>query len=896
MTTPTALSKPPLFDPHFLFDAAVFDAQFVQCITYAEQMHLSRRAVEHLDLCLFTRFRQGTPIEDLVTGRAYAVDEIIVRYWKIRLPAETSGIALIAVGGYGRGELHPRSDVDLLILIEKKTRNTVGEAIQQFLNFVWDIGLKPGSSVRSLRECIKLAKKDITVATNLMESRLLVGDIAAHAQLVKFTGPHKIWISRKFFKAKYEEQLARHHKFNDTAYNLEPNVKEGPGGLRDIQMIGWVVKRHFNADHLHDLVTHGFLSKRELRDLLEAQAYLWAVRFALHMVTKRPEDRLLFDLQKELATLFGYQDTHVIAVEQFMQKYYKTVLSLERLNEMLLQLFQEAILLKGKQRKRKQLTPQFYSNFNYLEAASAEIFLHDRFALLEAFLLLQTNPKLKGVRAATIRLIRDHLYLIDDSFRQDARARDLFNQILKQTYGVTQALRRMNRYGVLAAYLPEFARIVGRMQYDLFHAYTVDEHTLFVVRNLRRFTVPKHYHEFPDCSNLIRNMPKPELLYIGGLYHDIAKGRGGDHSELGAVDAERFCLDHGYSEYDANWVSWLVKNHLLMSSTAQRKDISDPLVINEFASKIGDKLHLDCLYLLTVADIRATNPNLWNSWKASLLKELYHTTLNALLRGLDQPLAQQERIDEIRAAARHALHSQKIKDTDIDRVWSTLSPAYFLRYHPEEVEWQTQAILTTPADALPIVLVKEHKRRGATAIFIYTPDRDYLFASICTKLEQLDLNVLDARIATTNNGFAMNTYLVLEAYGEGVITPPHIQQIKHALRDRLLDQDQEQKLQINKRPHHSVRHFEIPTKLLFELDKTGEHTVLKVTTADRPGLLSRIGQTFKECHIRLQGARVATFGLVAEDTFIITDDEGHALISDEKCEQLRQAMLAKLAN
>ncbi len=857
--------------------------------TLAKRIKIYKDEVTQLNESLFRLFRQDHSVEELVLARAVVIDKILIQVWKDHFnttsPKVQQDIALIAVGGYGRAELHPYSDIDLLILLRQHNDPEYNTDIQKFLAFLWDIKLDIGHSVRSLKDCVQQARADITVATNLMEARLIFGDPELFSEMSESTGPKKVWPGNKFFVAKRDEQTTRHHRFNDTAYNLEPNVKEGPGGLRDIQMIGWVAKRHFSATTLHDLVEHDFLTENELKLLIDGQNWLWKIRFALHMLTQRHEDRILFDFQKDLAKLFGYKDTHVIAVEQFMQRYYKTVMGLERLNEMLLQLFQEAILDANKKLKPKKLNHNFQSRGGYLEVINPDLFKQRPTAILELFLLLETHPKLKGVRASTIRLIRTHLHLIDNDVRQSSEARQTFIDIIKQPIGVTHELRRMNRYGVLAAYLPVFANIVGRMQYDLFHVYTVDQHTLFVVRNLRRLTVRKYYKELPLCSDVIRNLAKPELLYIAGLFHDIAKGRGGDHSELGASDAEQFCLDHGITEFDTKLVSWLVNSHLLMSITAQKKDISDPAIIYDFAAAVGDKLHLDCLYLLTVCDIRGTSPSLWNSWKSSLLENLYHATKLALQRGLEHPVAQQERIDQVRNAALKTLR-KKYSPEQIEAVWKNLRKTYFLRYHPDEISWQTSLIINVDVNDLPLIKIYDQQHLGTTNIFIYSHDRDFLFTSITSAVELLNLNILDARIVTTENHYSINTYLIHDNEGKAVTASNRKQEIIDKLYQAI--NTPTDNAVINKRPARQLKFMNVKTDISFEQDKKGLRTVLKIRTTDRPGLLSRIGQAFSDCGIRLHNARIATFGVIAEDTFIITDQNNLALTEQSQFENLKK--------
>jgi [protein-PII] uridylyltransferase len=557
---------------------------------HGNELALLKEAVAEIDATGVRQFDAGVPAHVLVRKRADALDRVLRAAWRAALDGFSQRAALVAVGGYGRAELHPASDVDILILCPEGACDASAgmESIGRFVTWLWDMGLDLGQSVRSVAECVEAARSDITIATNLMEARLIDGDHALYESMRRATGPDAIWASRDFFEAKRREQAARHQRYHDTAYNLEPNVKGGPGGLRDIQMIGWVVKRHFGAETLEDLLTQGFLTAGEYETLIEGQNFLWQVRMALHVTAGRREDRLLFEHQREIAARFGFEDDeHNLGVERFMRRYYLTIMELSRLNEMLLELFQELFLEPGGEPEIVPLNRRFQTRNGYLEVTSDHVFKRYPFALLEMFLLLQQSPHIKGVRASTIRLVRDHRYLIDDSYRNDLGCRSLFLEIIRQPRGITHELRRMHTYGVLGDYLPAFGRIIGLMQFDLFHAYTVDEHILFTVRNLRQFAVPEHYHELPRCSDIMPRLRKPELLYLAALFHDIAKGRGGDHSELGAEDALDFCLQHDLDKSDARLVSWLVRQHLLMSVTAQRRDIYDPDVIASSPPRCG---------------------------------------------------------------------------------------------------------------------------------------------------------------------------------------------------------------------------------------------------------------------------------------------------------------------
>jgi [protein-PII] uridylyltransferase len=852
--------------------------------------------LKHYAEKLKERFAAGnTPTSELVGERARLVDEVLRRAWQLHFSDATEA-SLVAVGGYGRGELHPSSDIDLLILLDNERNfESFKPNLEQFLTLLWDIGLEVGHSVRTIDDCVREAAQDITVITNLIEARQLAGSQPLFQAMLEATGPDRMWSSHTFFEAKWKEQIQRHAKQDDSISNLEPNVKESPGGLRDIQTIGWVAKRHFQIKDLHDLVGHDFLTEAEYKTLIDGQNHLWRVRFALHLLTGRHDDRLLFDHQRTLAAQLGYDDDYAnLAVECFMRDYYRTVMELSRLNEMLLQHFQEAILLRNELGEPVEINRRFQSRSDFLEVTHDRVFERTPTALLELFLILQETPTLKGVRASTIRLVRNHTYLIDEQFRQDIRAQSLFMEILRRPRGITRAMRRMNIYGVLAAYIPIFENIVGRMQYDLFHVYTVDEHTLMVVRNLRRLTVDKYTDEHPFCTQLMRTLPKEELIYMAALFHDIAKGRGGNHSELGALDALEFCRLHHLSEYDSHLVSWLVRNHLVMSMTAQRKDITDPEVVQEFAALVGDINRLTYLYLLTFADSRATNPTAWNSWKDSLLRDLFNATRRALLRGLENPLAQEELVREKQEAALYQLlQSAGLDETAIRKLWKTFNNEYFLTHSPNAIQRHTQAILATPAHELPLIEMRQTAKRGGTEVLFYGIDRDNLFAVITTLLDQLALSIVNARVMSTTAGFSLNSFLVLEQDGSPVEPGQRMQEIIGTLREGLT-QEGDQPLTVSRSIPRRHKHFDTATQVYFTQEPNLHRTAMRLITLDRPGLLSDVGQAFASCKIRLQHAKITTLGAEVEDIFFITDRKNDPILDEDQLECLKQAVTARM--
>ena len=841
---------------------------------------------------------EATNITELVQARATMVDQVMIAAWSLFGLANRDDVALVAVGGYGRGELHPCSDVDLLVLLSNAPEQALRDSLERFVAFLWDMGLEIGHAVRTLDECVDLARDDITVATNIMEARTLAGNDILREQLEDRTGPEHMWDSAAFFAAKWQEQTTRHKRFNDTEYNLEPDLKNAPGGLRDVQMIAWVAKRHFNTDSLEALVSNGFLTPEEYGVLRKCLDYLWEVRWQLHVQTERNENRLLFDHQRQLADRLGHENSSAnLAVEHFMKDFYRVALALSVLNEMLLQLFDEVILRSDTQEQVRPLNRRFQVRNDYLEISNPDVFEQHPSALLEAFVLMAQNPDLKGIRASTVRALIYHRRQINDAFRNDPTNTNLFMQLLRSPHALFSQLRRMKRYGILGKYLPEFGNIIGMMQYDLFHIYTVDAHTLLVIKNMRRLRYEDLREEFPLASEVFYRLPKPELLYASGLYHDIAKGRGGDHSELGADDAIAFCQRHGLTAWDGKLVAWLVRNHLTMSVTAQRKDISDPDVVYDFARKVGDLVHLDYLYVLTVADINATNPTLWNSWRASLLRQLYTETKRALRRGLNNPVEKQDWIDETRDAALRLLTDRDHDGPEIETLWANIGDEYFLRETPRDIAWHTEALLDREDPEDPLVLIRESSQSvlaGGSQIFIYTPDTRNLFSATVNAIDSLGLTIMDARIITSVDGFSLDTYIVLDEQGTPIGEDwARIEQIRKTLTETLKYPDRYASTVSRRMPRRN-KHFDVPTQVVISNDIVNDRTAVDIQTLDRPGLLAHIGRIFMRFEILVQNARIATLGERAEDVFFITDLDGEPVSDPTLCQELQQTLKQEL--
>jgi len=854
-----------------------------------------REAVQKSRTAIARRFAEGEHARVLVPELAHETDTILIESW--RQHALGQAAALVAVGGYGRGELHPCSDIDLLVLTPENPSEVTLESIQAFVAGLWDLGLDIGHSVRSARQCADQARLDISTATALSESRLLAGSPAFFQDLRRLAGGRTCWTSHAYLEAKLREQDVRHHRYDDTAYKLEPNVKSSPGGLRDLQIVVWVAIHHFAVARLEQLLDLNFLTLQEYRSLIEARDFLWQVRFTLHIHAGRREDRLLFQHQHQLAEQFGFSDSDAnLAVEQFMKQYYRTVMELSRLNEMLLELLTEAILTPSETGcppvPPQPLNSHFQEVSGYLEISHPEVFNKTPWALMELFLVLQRNPGLKGVRATTIRQVRDHCRYIDDAFRADPKVRGLFMEILRQPRGITHVLERMHLYGVLDAYLPVFGEVAGRMQFDLFHVYTVDEHTLRVVGHLRGFAVPEKSAEFPLCSAIHATLKKPEILYIAGLFHDIAKGRGGDHSKLGAQDVQGFCRQHGFPEDDAQLAAWLVEHHLLMSVTSQRQDISDPEVIHRFATTMGTQERLDYLYLLTVADIRGTNPQLWNDWKATLLQDLYHVARAALAAGLDQPVPREQLVLETRTEAREIVAARAPALLPaINSLWQSLDDDYFLLNRAEEAVWHALEVARAGTESWPLVAIREG--RGGTEILVYTRDQEFLFAAACSLLDSLGLSIVKSRITTTAAGMTLDVFVVLNRDGQPVSDPQLLAEISDTLNQGLLKPATARGRLGRRLTRRQLRVFSTPTHIKFYNDAQRQHTIVDVRCADQPALLAQIGWLLADQRVRLQNARIATFGERAEDIFLVTDTSNRPL-DERRFPELSSALEAIL--
>lgn len=838
-------------------------------------------------------FNKGAAIESLLAARATATDIVLRHLWRATPLYRQTGFTLIAVGGYGRGELHPGSDVDILILTSRLPEEKNKNDIANFITNLWDIGLAPGHAVRTLEETIELSKNDITVITNLVDARFIIGDEQYFNNLIEAVAPSQIWSGEAFYTAKKNEQKQRHLRFHSTSYSLEPNLKESPGGLRDIQTVTWIAKRQFQALNLLELTHLGIFSIKEYRILSSCMSFLSKVRYALHRVAGRAEERLLFDYQRRVAQKLGYEHSdHNTAVEVFMKKYFRVLMQIRDLNDLLLQVFEQEIVDDYLLIQPHVIDHQFQVRNQHIEVTNNNVFKEDSSALLKIFLMMVKTHQVSRMSPSTLRLITLHKRLIDENFRQDPINQQLFLELFRTEGDLAQAFTLLKRSGVLSAYLPSFAKISGQMQFDMFHVYTVDEHTLFLLRNIAHFTHPSHSGEFPLCQSIMNTTPYPELVYLGALFHDIAKGRGGDHSELGALDAREFCQQHQLAEEQVEIVEWLVANHLIMSTTAQKRDITDPEVIDEFTQKVKTKIKLDLLYVLTVADIRATNPSLWNSWKDALLQELYQASLRRLMAG-SYALSQSEQITQHKNTALEMLVENDEELSGIEDLWGAMDDSYFLNYKPEQIAWHTHAILNHTNSEAPLVTVRTHPNAGGTEIFVYVLDQSFMFAAITTFLATQNLNILAASIHTTKNRYCLDSFVVLGSDEQPLTSNQEIQFIIQRLTS-ILENIEQAPLSFQQHTSRAMKTFNVMTKMIFRDDEPSEYTTLELIALDQAGLLSIVSQAFIENEIRLHSAKIVTLGEKVEDIFTISDRQDNPITDKSLRQQIVKTIQSRM--
>jgi [protein-PII] uridylyltransferase len=827
----------------------------------------TRQRLTSGQLALASAWRAKKQIPRLLQGRAALVDSVLKEIWtSLAMPDEC---VLAAVGGYGRGELYPGSDVDLLILVPDEQHTScdadTAQRLEQLIGLLWDIGLDIGHSVRSINQCLDEAEADITVKTSLLEARYLAGSLALFEDFEQSCGA--ALEPAAFLKAKQLEQAERYAKFSDTPYSLEPNCKESPGGLRDLQVIQWVARAAGIGDDWKSLMRSGLITSLEVRHFERTHALLAELRIELHLLGGRREDRLLFDHQEKLASAMGMDQTDSKrASEVLMQRYYQNAKLVTQLNALVLQVLSDR-LLPARQGPPIVIDAHFQMVRDLLDVREEDLFQHHPRAILECFLLQMQRSEIKGMTPRTLRALWRAQARIDAAFRRDPENRALFLRLFQQKH-LTHPMRRMNQYDILGRYLPAFGRIVGQMQHDLFHVYTVDQHILQVMGNLRRFVMPEFAHEYPFCSRLITGFDKRWLLYIAALFHDIAKGRGGDHSQLGKRDAGLFCRDHGVTDDDAALVIFLVEQHLTMSQVAQKQDLADPDVILDFAAKVGNLRQLTALYLLTVADIRGTSPKVWNAWKGKLLEDLFRMTA-AVLKGT--AVLQLTGVSERQEEARRILRYFGLRaDIEAD-LWAQLDTGYFMRHAADEIAWHTRNLYHRPTGPEPVVRARPNPMGDGLQVMVYVPDQPLLFARLCGFFARLGYSIVDAKIHTTRHGYALDSFVVF-AFDSTLPDRDMIGLIEHDIAELLRDLPP-LPTSFSGRLSRQVRHFPVIPEVEIRADERGSQYLMSITAADRPGLLYAIARLLGQHGITLHTAKISTLGERAEDSFLISGKE-----------------------
>ncbi len=826
--------------------------------------------------------RPDTP--ELLRESARAVDRILVAIWsELAAPAD---LALVGVGGYGRGQLFPHSDVDVLVLLPRELDAEDTVFVERFVGMLWDIGLDAAHSVRTIAECERELAGDITVRTSLLEHRFIAGSRPLYGTFRRAFAA--AMDPRQFYEAKSLEQQQRHLKYHDTAYNLEPNLKESPGGLRDLQTVLWIARAAGLGRSWRELAQAGLITMQEARTVSRQERLIGDLRVRLHYLAGRREDRLVFDLQTALARELGLADTSAKrASEQLMQRYYRAAKLVRQANVILLQNLHARLFPAA--RDPAPIDDDFQAIDELLDLRDESLFERRPPAMLDAFLTMQRHSELKGMSARTLRALWRNRNRIDARFRRDPANRARFLQVFREPRGQTHELRRMNQYGILGHYLPAFGRIVGQMQHDLFHVYTVDEHILMVIRNLRRFSEPQHAHEYPLCSRLMADFERKEVLYLAGLFHDIAKGRGGDHSELGQRDARRFCLAHGLAREDADLVGWLVREHLTMSSTAQKQDPSDPEVVDAFARRVGSLRRLIALYLLTVADIRGTSPRVWNAWKAQLLEDLFHAT-RRVLAGEGAARTLQDSLQQRQDEACRLLRLYAVPADAERALWRHLDMPYFMRHTAEEIAWHARHLYWRVERPAPVVKVRLARSGAGLQVLVYLPDQKHLFARVCGYFGRHGLSILEAKIHTTRHGYALDTFAIHDPTDPRASYRDTIQMIEFELTQVLEDRSPVEPPPPG-RVSRQLRHFPLSPSVRIFPDDKGTHHILEIVAGDRPGLLAQIAYTLAQANVNVASARINTLGERAEDVFLI---DGARLHDEQALLRLETALYDQL--
>ncbi|KZN65167.1 PII uridylyl-transferase [Pseudoalteromonas luteoviolacea CPMOR-1] len=854
----------------------------------AEQLNDYKGCMNYFYKWLNNQFSKQ-PVRLLIKARSEFIDTLLKKLFVQTGLSEFPQLALIGIGGYGRGELHPFSDIDFLLLTDGEPSNELRNALETFVTYLWDLNLDIGHSVRTHEQVLEQKRKDVHFTTSLLESRLICGNLVEFERLKSHIVKTPIWRSDDFFIAKVKEQKLRRKKCHGTAYNLEPNIKENPGGLRDLQTIFWVAKKHFHAETLEELIGHGYLTHEEYQELMECLENLWNIRFALHLAAGRSENRLLFDYQPHAAELLGFGSEGKPSVERMMKRLFRIMSRVREMNQMLLAYFEQSILPDHDAHLVTPLDAHFERIGNKIRVKDPSAFFL-RENLIVLFEHIADNTDITDIDPNTIRSVRQVRRRLLGDLQDYAACRDAFMRLLKHPNGMGRAFTLMHKHGIIAAYLPQWRSIFGQMQFDLFHAYTVDEHTHKLINNIHKYRDKQLSKDFPICAEIVTRMDKPELLYLAAIFHDIAKGRGGDHSELGAVDATAFASMHKLTPSDAKLIAWLVQHHLLMSVTAQRKDINDPDVINEFASKVKNERQLDYLYCLTVADIRATNDNLWNDWKNTLLRELYLHAQRALRLGLEHPMDMRDQIRDKKAQAMQRLVEIGFEETNVIALWSRFKANYFTGFSEEQISWQSEYLLSLEKETKSGVAVSEKPMHGGTQVFVYAPYEASLFAKLVSVIGTKKAQIQHAQVMTTKDGYVVFSFVILEVNGDA-ISGSRAKNLRRGL-DSILA-DPKKKIRLKKNRSQRFKDFNIKPKVIVRPHARVDRNLVEIQAVDIQGLLTKIAEVLQVHNLHIHAARITTVGERAEDFFVVSNEHYLALSDDEKT-ALHHSLMKKL--
>ena len=845
---------------------------------------IERENLKQFELENFSRYS----IFELVENRSDFYDALLIKLWQEMELSEQQRISLIAVGGYGRREMFPLSDLDFLILVEQTPSPEIEEKITQFIQFLWDCGFEVGNSVRTLEQCESEGKQDITIATNLLEARFLTGNRPLFDALNELVKNSDFWSKEDFFNAKVQEQIERYQRYHNTAYNLEPDIKYSPGGLRDLHLLYWVALHHSGALTLEAILQSGFIYPQEYQQLQESRAFLFKVRFALHLILKRYDNRLLFDRQIKVSELLGFRGEGNQAVEKMMKCFFQALHRISLISNLLIQHYRENVLSSNQDSVIHQLDDDFQLINQCLCLRNSLVFQEKPERILDLFFYL-TQYEQVDIHSDTLRQLQISLEQLSQKLCEIPAAREKFLRLFNQPNAIKRAFMPMHQYGVLTAYLPQWQAIEGLMQFDLFHIYTVDEHTLRVMLKLESFLSQESAKEHPIAHRIFSQLSDRTLLYIAALFHDIAKGRGGDHAELGAVDVANFAQLHGLDRREIDTLAWLVKSHLLMSITAQRRDIHDPEVVMNFAEVVQNQVRLDYLTCLTVADICATNSNLWNSWKRSLFASLYEFTEQQFAQGMKELLDYSEKSEENRKLAQQILTQDysDIAPIFIEQLWARCPEDYFVRNTPKQIAWHT-SLLVDFAEAL-LVKISNRFSLGGTEVFIYCQDQPHLFNKVVSTIGAKKFSIHDAQIITTQDSYVFDSFIITELNGE-LVEFDRRRELEQALTLAL----QSEKLSaLSITPNRQLQHFTVQTDVRFLHENKREHTEMELVALDKPGLLAQVSQIFTELNLNLLNAKITTVGEKAEDFFILTNQFGQALAREER-EKLNSVIIQRI--